>query len=198
MKFRNRKGFYMQKIILASASPRRRELLETAGVDFEILVSQADESVPDGTQPEAAAVMTAEKKARAVKALRPDGTVIGADTVVVSEGEIMGKPADRQDAVRMLSRLSGKVHTVVTGVCILGKDKEISFAQSTKVEFYPLSDGEIKAYVDSGEPMDKAGAYGIQGLGGAFVVGYEGRFDTVVGLSLALTEQLVKEAKSLE
>ncbi len=183
----------MQKIILASASPRRRELLETAGVDFEILVSQADESVPDGTQPEAAAVMTAEKKARAVKALRPDGTVIGADTVVVSGGEIMGKPADRQDAVRMLGRLSGKVHTVVTGVCILGKDKEISFAQSTKVEFYPLSDGEIEAYVDSGEPMDKAGAYGIQGLGCTLVKGIEGDYFNVVGLPVARVVQELRK-----
>ena len=185
----------MQKIILASASPRRRELLETAGVDFEILVSQADESVPDGTQPEAAAVMTAEKKARAVKALHPDGTVIGADTVVVSEGEIMGKPADRQDAVRMLSRLSGKVHTVVTGVCILGKDKEISFAQSTKVEFYPLSDGEIEAYVDSGEPMDKAGAYGIQGGAGEFVSHIAGDYFNVIGLPMKRLSEMLEEIR---
>ena len=182
----------MQKIILASASPRRRELLATAGVDFEILVSQADESVPDGTQPEAAAVMTAEKKARAVKTLHPDGTVIGADTVVVSEGEIMGKPADRQDAVRMLSRLSGKVHTVVTGVCILGKDKEISFAQSTKVEFYPLSAEEIEAYVDSGEPMDKAGSYGIQGLGSLLVEKIDGDFFNVMGLPLCTLGEMLK------
>lgn len=181
------------KIILASASPRRRELLATAGFEFEIKVSQADESVPEGTAPACAAAMVARKKALAVSADNPDACVLGADTIVVLGGEIMGKPADRADAVRMLTGLSGKTHTVITGVCLAYKGESVSFAQETRVKFYSLSPAEIEAYVESSEPMDKAGAYGIQGRGCTLVEGIEGDYFNVVGLPVARVSREIRK-----
>ncbi len=175
----------MNKIILASASPRRKELLETAGAEFEIIVADVDETIPDGTKPEEAAVMTAEKKALAVAENHKDRIVIGADTIVVSEEKILGKPADKADACRMLSMLSGVEHKVITGVCLVCGDKKITFAQVSKVKFYDLTDDEINTYVETGEPMDKAGAYGIQGNGCVLVEKIEGDYFNIVGLPVA-------------
>ncbi|MBR4858822.1 MAG: septum formation inhibitor Maf [Clostridia bacterium] len=175
----------MNKIILASASPRRKELLETAGAEFEIIVADVDETVPEGTKPEDAAVMTAEKKALAVAENYKDSIVIGADTIVVADGRILGKPADKADACRMLSMLSGDEHKVITGVCLACEDKKITFAQVSKVKFYDLTDEEINAYVETGEPMDKAGAYGIQGKGCVLVEKIEGDYFNIVGLPVA-------------
>lgn len=175
----------MNKIILASASPRRKELLETAGAEFEIIVADVDETVPEGTKPEDAAVMTAEKKAVAVAENHKDSIVIGADTIVVADGRILGKPADKADACRMLSMLSGVEHKVITGVCLARGDKKITFAQVSKVKFYDLTDEEINAYVETGEPMDKAGAYGIQGKGCVLVEKIEGDYFNIVGLPVA-------------
>lgn len=175
----------MNKIILASASPRRKELLETAGAEFEIIVADVDETVPEGTKPEDAAVMTAEKKALAVAENHKDSIVIGADTIVVADGRILGKPADKADACRMLSVLSGVEHKVITGVCLACEDKKITFAQVSKVKFYDLTDEEINAYVETGEPMDKAGAYGIQGKGCVLVEKIEGDYFNIVGLPVA-------------
>lgn len=180
------------KYVLASASPRRRELLGVAGLEFDVVVSNADEAVPEGISPEEAAVLTAEKKAEAVQTLCPDACVIGADTTVVLDGEVMGKPADRADAVRMLRMLSGREHYVLTGVCLLYKDKKVTFVQRTAVRFYELSEDEINDYVDSGEPMDKAGAYGIQGLGCKLVEGIEGDYFNVVGLPVARVMREIK------
>ncbi len=175
----------MRKIILASASPRRKELLETAGAEFEILVADVDETVPEGTLPEEAAVMTAEKKALAVAEKNADSIVIGADTIVVAGDKILGKPKDKADACEMLRMLSGVEHKVITGVCIACGSKKTTFAQISKVKFYDLTDVEIEAYVATNEPMDKAGAYGIQGKGCVLVEKIEGDYFNIVGLPVA-------------
>lgn len=175
----------MKKIILASASPRRKELLETAGAEFEICVADVDESIPEGILPADAAQMTAQKKALAVAQSHRDSIVIGADTIVVAADKILGKPKDKADAVEMLSMLSGAEHQVITGVCIACGDKEITFAQVSKVKFYELTAAEIEAYVATNEPMDKAGAYGIQGRGCVLVEKIEGDYFNIVGLPVA-------------
>lgn len=175
----------MKKIILASSSPRRKELLTTAGIEFEIHVKEVDESVPDGTPPAEAAKMTAAKKAAAVAEDYADCVVIGADTIVVANGKILGKPKDEADAESMLRMLSGIEHEVITGVCIIRNGTSETFAQISKVKFYDLTDSEISAYVATKEPMDKAGAYGIQGLGCKLVERIEGDYFNIVGLPVA-------------
>ena len=172
----------MKKIILASSSPRRKELLETAGIEFEIHVKDVDESVPEGTPPAEAAKMTAAKKATVIAEYYSDGIVIGADTIVVVGEKILGKPKNKEDAVNMLRMLSGVEHEVITGVCIINGGEKDSFAQVSKVKFYELTDEEIETYVASGEPMDKAGSYGIQGLGCTLVERIEGDYLNIVGL----------------
>lgn len=175
----------MKKIILASSSPRRKELLTTAGVEFEIHVKEVDETVPEGTLPVDAAKMTAAKKAAAVAEDYKDCVVIGADTIVVANGKILGKPKDEADAKMMLRMLSGNEHEVITGVCIIGSGEAETFAQISKVKFYNLTEEEISAYVATKEPMDKAGAYGIQGLGCRLVERIEGDYFNIVGLPVA-------------
>lgn len=182
----------MRKIILASASPRRRELLTTADVEFEVVVSDADETVPEGTAPKEAAMMTAEKKALAVCGICPDSVVIGADTIVVAENRILGKPKDEADAVAVLRFLSGKEHEVITGVCITDGNRTERFAQVSKVRFYELTDEEIAAYVATKEPMDKAGSYGIQGRGCVLVESIKGDYFNIVGLPVAATVRALK------
>jgi len=173
------------KIVLASSSPRRKELLQTAGINFEIDVEGVDE-VPQGDTPE--------EKVCSIAARRFDDCVIGADTVVSVDGDILGKPHDREDAENMLRRLSGREHTVYTGVCISAHGKETVFSEATKVKFFELTDKEIADYVLSGEPMDKAGAYGIQGLGCTLVEGIGGDYFNVVGLPVA---RVVREIKKI-
>lgn len=175
----------MKKIILASSSPRRKELLTTAGIEFEIHVKEVDETIPEGTPPVEAAKMTAAKKAAAVAEDYADCVVIGADTIVVANGKILGKPKDEADAKFMLRMLSGIEHEVITGVCIITDGKSDSFAQISKVKFYDLTDEEIDGYVATKEPMDKAGAYGIQGLGCKLVEKIEGDYFNIVGLPVA-------------
>lgn len=177
----------MKKIILASASPRRKELLATAGVEFEVLVSDADETIPEGTLPVDAAMLTAEKKALAVAGKCTGAVVIGADTIVVLDGRILGKPKDEADAKAMLRFLSGREHEVITGVCLTDGAKTKKFAKVSKVRFYELTDEEIAAYVATNEPMDKAGAYGIQGRGCVLVESIEGDYFNIVGLPVAAT-----------
>ena len=175
----------MKKIILASSSPRRKELLTTAGIEFEIHVKDVDETVPEGTHPADAAKMTATKKAAAVAEDFTDCVVIGADTIVVANGKILGKPKDEADAKAMLKMLSGKEHEVITGVCIIYNGVSDCFAQISRVKFYDLTDEEIAAYVATKEPMDKAGAYGIQGRGCTLVERIEGDYFNIVGLPVA-------------
>lgn len=175
----------MKKIILASSSPRRKELLTTAGIEFEIHVKEVDESIPEGTLPADAAVMTAAKKAKAVASDFADCVVIGADTIVVCDDKILGKPHSHEEAVQMLRMLSGREHEVITGVCLIKNEEIRSFAKISRVRFYKLTDDEINAYVATGESMDKAGAYGIQGLGCTLVESIEGDYFNIVGLPVA-------------
>lgn len=180
------------KIVLASASPRRKQILETAGFETEVRVSDADETLPEGISPAEAVERLALIKATSVERAE-DETVVAADTVVVLDGKILGKPESEIQAKEMLRSLSGRTHLVYTGVCILKGEKLSVFHDCTKVEFYPLTEEEIDVYIESGEPMDKAGAYGIQGRGCAFVKGIEGDFFNVMGLPVALLIQKLKE-----
>lgn len=172
------------KLVLASKSPRRSEILKNAGIDFTVRVADADETIPDGTKPEDAVVFLAARKAMAVERA-DDETVLGADTVVVLDDKILGKPKDKEDAYNMIKSLSGRVHSVFTGVCAIGNGVSLTFAEETKVEFYPLSDDEIYEYISTNEPYDKAGAYGIQGLASKFIRGIEGDYFNVVGLPMS-------------
>ncbi len=172
-------------IILASGSPRRRELLQTAGVNFKVCAAQGDEVLDPSLHPADAAVEIARQKAAEVAEKYPRDCVIGADTIVVVDDLILGKPKDKNDAANMLALLSGREHTVYTGVCIINDGDENCFAEATQVEFYPLTPEEITAYVESGEPMDKAGAYGIQGIGCVLVKGIKGDFFNVMGFPVA-------------
>ena len=179
------------KLILASASPRRRELLEKLQIPFEVIVSDCDETLPEGIPAESAAELLAVRKAAAVAKAHPDAVVIGADTTVILDEEILGKPADEADCKRMLHALSGRQHKVITGVGIFWAGHSLSFSDETAVQFYPLTDAEINAYAASEEPYDKAGAYGIQGQGALLVAGIHGDYYNVMGLPVArLARQL--------
>ncbi len=172
-------------MILASASPRRRELLQLAGFDFTVETAAVEETY-DPTLPPAKIVMhLAAVKAEPIARLHPNEPVIGADTVVVLDEAILGKPRDAQDAAAMLRRLSGRVHQVYTGVCLRRGEKSVCFHECTLVRFKELSDELIAAYVATGEPMDKAGAYGIQGRGCVLVEGIQGDYFNVVGLPVS-------------
>ena len=182
------------KLILASQSPRRKELLGYYTNDFQVRVSQADETLPEGIDPGEAVALLAQRKAQAVAAL-PECKgcrIIGADTVVAVEGHILGKPHSPEEAREMLELLSGRVHSVYTGVAVLGPGEREVFIQRTQVEFYPLSAREIDDYVATGEPMDKAGAYGIQGRGGLLVRRLEGDYFNVMGLPVARLARVLK------
>lgn len=180
------------KIILASASPRRKELLTLAGIEYEVIVSQCEEILPDGITPDKAVEELARQKAEDVFSRNSDAMIIAADTVVALGNTILGKPKDEADAFTMLSSLSGRRHTVYTGVCIKTKDKTDIFHVATDVEFYELSEKEIKDYIATKEPMDKAGAYGIQGKGFVLVKGIHGDYFNVVGLPLAETVRHIR------
>ncbi len=183
------------RYILASASPRRAELLALAGLRFVICAPEVDESPLPGEEPRATALRLAADKAEAVARKDPAACVIAADTIVVApEGAPLGKPLDPEDAARMLRLLSGQEHRVITGVCLRRGELVRCFAQETAVRFYALTEGEIAQYIRSGEPMDKAGAYGIQGRGGLFVEGITGDYYNVVGLPVA---RLMRELAAL-
>lgn len=171
--------------ILASGSPRRKELLSLVIPEYEVLVSGCEEVIPEGTPAEKVPAILAEQKALAVSKLRPEDTVIGSDTVVVLDDEIFGKPKSHEHAHEMLRALSGRRHFVYTGVAVAEKGEVRSFVQKTAVEFYELSDELIEKYIDTNEPMDKAGAYGIQGKGSVLVKGIEGDYFNVMGLPVA-------------
>lgn len=183
-------------VILASASPRRKELLGYIVPRFEIIPADVDETLPEEIPAEKSAEFLAVKKAEHISEQYPESIVIGSDTVVIVDGEILGKPADEADAYRMLKKLSGKTHTVVTGVCISQGEKKKSFSEATLVEFYPLSEEEIRDYIATGDPMDKAGAYGIQGEGCVLIKGIEGDFFTVMGLPAARLKRELAEFAS--
>ncbi len=184
------------KIILASSSPRRKELLSKAELKFDICIKSVDETVPPGMSPAEGAEHTAAVKAMAVSFINNDAIVIGADTVVVLGDEVLGKPKDKEDAFNMLKKLSGREHKVITGVCLAYDGKYETFHCESKVKFYPLTDEEIRRYVTSGEPLDKAGAYGIQGKGMMLVESVEGDFYNIVGLPVALVVRKIKEIEN--
>lgn len=181
----------MQKcsdIVLASASPRRRELLSRICPQFCVAVADVDESIDPGTSPREAVAMLSKRKAAAVAQQLSEGTiVIGADTVVAVDDTILGKPADDADAARMLRMLSGRAHAVYTGLCVLrvGDKDVLSHVEETRVYCSSLSDEEIRAYIKTGEPYDKAGAYAIQGGFAGYITRIEGCYYNVVGLPLA-------------
>lgn len=189
-----------KKIILASASPRRRELLTQIGLTFEVVVSETEEKITS-TEPAKVVEELSAQKAEAVwncthlqvdttddtkDAAALDSIVIGADTVVACEGRILGKPKDAENAVAMLTMLQGRAHEVYTGVTILyrecGEKKALTFHEKTAVHFYPMTEAQIREYVATGDPMDKAGAYGIQGFCARYIRGIEGDYNNVVGL----------------
>lgn len=174
-----------RKIILASASPRRREILAQAGFEFEVITSDVNEIIDPDLTPEKLVMSLAKQKAQAVAASYLSCDVIGSDTVVVLDGKVLGKPKDEEDAVRMLASLSGKTHEVYTGVCIIGGARAESFFECTRVKFCTLDEKQISAYVATKEPMDKAGAYGIQGKGCVLVEGIEGDYFNVVGFPVS-------------
>ena len=190
----------MRKIILASASPRRRELLAAAGVIFQICAAEGEEKITADSPDEIVCELSAQKAEEiASKVELEEGTVIiGADTIVSYKGEILGKPSDEQAAFETLKMLQGNTHQVYTGVTVLikkkGKWEKHSFAECTDVTFYPVTDEEIHAYIKSGEPMDKAGSYGIQGNFGIYVKGIHGEYTNVVGLPVG---RLFYELKKL-
>lgn len=175
-------------MILASQSPRRRELLGYITEQFEVIPAQGEELLPEGISPRDAVILLSKQKAEEIRLRKFPGevsdTIIAADTVVAIDGEILGKPSDRENAVEMLHKLSGRKHNVFTGVTIISPKKTISFAEETLVEFYSLNDEQIQDYVDSGDPMDKAGAYGIQGRGALLVKRIEGDYYNVMGLPI--------------
>ncbi|MBB5324569.1 septum formation protein [Anoxybacillus tepidamans] len=183
----------MKRLILASSSPRRKQLLEMAGLRFDILVSDIDEQIQRNESPEQIVQSLAYQKAKAVQKTNPGAYVIGADTIVVYNRQVLGKPKTKQEACEMLRLLSGKTHHVFTGVAIIAPEQETVFVERTAVTFWDITDEDIFEYIETGEPMDKAGAYGIQGKGALFVKRIEGDYFSVVGLPLARTVRELKK-----
>ena len=180
-------------MILASRSPRRAELLTAAGIPFDVLAVDVDETPREGETPREYVERLAIEKAQAVFALRPGATVLGADTTVVVDGRVLGKPADAAEAAAMLMSIGGRDHEVLTGVALVGPAGVRTGVETTRVWIAELGPAEIEWYVQSGEPMDKAGAYGIQGLASRFVTKIEGSYTNVVGLPIPLVLQLLGE-----
>jgi septum formation protein len=176
-------------LILASASPRRKELLELLQIPFEVIVSEVEEIVDEKLHPAEMVQSLAQQKALSVAKTNPTSFVIGSDTLVVYGGRMLGKPTNKSEAIEMLQMLSGKTHDVFTGVAIINSEQVHSFYEKTSVTFFSLSDKEIVDYVSTGEPMDKAGAYGIQGYGALLVERISGDYYSVVGLPVARTHR---------
>ncbi|UTR16929.1 Maf family protein [Salipaludibacillus sp. LMS25] len=183
----------MKSLILASQSPRRHQLLEQVNIPFSVVPSAVEEIVDNNLSPADIAMSLAKQKADEVFNNHPKSVVIGADTIVVANDKILEKPSNTQEAYDMLQLLSGDSHSVVTGVTINSDENNVTFFEETIVHFYPLTQEEIEMYVESGEPFDKAGAYGIQGLGAALVKKIEGDYFAVVGLPIAKVVRVLKK-----
>jgi septum formation protein len=192
-------------LVLASASPRRQELLRNAGIPFTVQSSGIDETPLEGEPPRRCAERLARDKARAIFRIRPEDYVLGADTIVIVDKEMLGKPCDGADAARMLRLLSGRTHEVITGVCVkkpVNGDQpsaasECVDSESTLVTMNALSDDEIQAYVATGEPMDKAGGYAIQGIASRWIPRIDGDYSNVMGLPVSLVYRMLREAGAL-
>ena len=187
----------MERIILASGSPRRKDILNMLGIPFEVVVSDADETVSAGTPPdEMVKELSLRKAAEVSKNLESGAIVIGSDTVVYLDGEILGKPADSEDAYGMLEKLSGRTHIVYTGITVIFKsesgEKAVSAVDGTEVTFKELTPENISAYIASGEPFGKAGAYAVQGIGSVFIERINGDFFTVVGMSPKVLSEILE------
>ena len=182
-----------KRLILASASPRRRELLGRFGLPFEVIPARGEEHPPAGAGPEETVLSLARTKAREVAArdADPAAAYVAADTIVELDGVILGKPADAAEARAMLLALSGRTHRVWSGLCVILGDRELCESECTEVRFRPLTEAEIDAYVATGEPLDKAGAYGIQGLAALFAEGIRGDYFNVMGLPLCRLGQML-------
>ena len=185
------------RIILASASPRRKELLEHVGAEFEIIPAVGEEIITDSSPQQAVLDLAAQKAAEVAAKVREDAIILGADTVVAFGDKILGKPKNEADAKQMLSLLSGKTHSVYTGVSIVvrqsGESQSYSFYEETEVTMYPLSEQQILSYIRTKEPMDKAGSYGIQGKGAVFIEKIQGDYNNVVGLPIARVFRTLEE-----
>ena len=181
-------------LVLASASPRRQELLRNAGITFEVQPADIPEDPLPGEAAKACAERLAREKALAVARQRPHDVVLGADTVVVVAGQLLGKPSDAADAPRMLRMLSGREHQVITGVCLVVSGQPSVASETTLVTMSEITDKEIAGYVASGEPMDKAGAYAIQGIASRWIPRIEGDYNNVVGLPVALAWRMMRQA----
>lgn len=175
----------MKSLILASASPRRKELLTLLDIPFQTYSADIDETIPANISPQVAVEQLAIKKAQAVFNAHKQSIVIGCDTIVVHNNSILGKPTDAEEAFSMLSQLSNHTHAVYTGVCIMSEEKTVVFHERTSVTFWELNQRDICAYIDSGEPFDKAGSYGIQGRAALFVKEISGDYYNVVGLPIS-------------
>jgi septum formation protein len=181
------------RLVLASASPRRADLLRAAGYVFEIDPAETDETMRPGEAANGYALRVAREKAARVSERHPDAFVIGADTIVVIDGEVLGKPVDRSDATRMLARLSDRTHDVLTGVAVRHGAREVSHVEISRVRIKALDPDEIRWYVESGEPADKAGAYAVQGRASRFVEAVEGSCANVVGLPVSRVYRLLRD-----
>ena len=186
----------MANIVLASQSPRRKQLLEWAEVDFEIMIASTDETYPESLDPPKVAIYIASQKAEAIKPKAEGKVIIAADTIVVLNNEIIGKPKDREDAIHILNKLSGSHHQVITGVSIWKETTEISFSDLTDVEFHSLTPSQIEFYVDKYKPYDKAGAYAIQEwIGVVGIKTISGDFYNVMGLPVSRVVQALEKIK---
>ncbi len=180
-------------VILASGSPRRRQLVQLVGIDHDVVPSDIDETIRSGELPEQYCERLAREKAEHIAKDKPESVVIGADTIVVIDDQILGKPRDVEDAARMLRMLSGRSHTVMTAVAATLDGRTVSSVELVDVTFLPLDDERIAAYIRTREPMDKAGAYGIQGYGATIVRRIDGDYFAVMGLSLVRLVALMRE-----
>lgn len=182
-------------LVLASASPRRRDLLASLGVAFEVIPSEAEETLPEGLAPEEAALLLARRKGAEVAAARPDSWVLAADTIVVVDNVVLGKPQDAAHALAMLKRLSGREHAVITAFCLVNRSRGVErlCAVKTRVVFRRVAEEDLAAYAASGEPLDKAGAYAIQGGAAGFVEAVEGSYSNVVGLPLERLSEVLRQ-----
>lgn len=180
------------RLILASSSPRRADLLRAAGIPFEVVAVDVDERFRSGENPERAVARLAEAKAEAASASHPDAIVLGADTTVVVGGEALVKPTDAEDAARMLRLLSARSHDVLTGICLWAEGRAHVHVETTRVRMARLDEAEIAWYVSTGEPFDKAGGYAVQGLASRFIEGIDGSYANVVGLPISRVYGLLK------
>jgi septum formation protein len=183
-------------LVLASASPRRQELLRNAGITFEVQPANIPEDPLPGEAAKDYVERLAREKALAIASQRPQDVVLGADTVVVVDGQLLGKPSDAADAARMLRMLSGRKHEVITGVCVVVRGQSKVASETTRVTMSELSDKDVADYVASGEPMDKAGAYAIQGIASRWIPSIEGDYSNVVGLPVALVFRMLRQHAS--